>query len=76
MKYKTIMLDYDYFALINKDEIIFLDSYRIINRKNSDKKPINGQIIDTKSWKINQADHFLSRDELSKIWLGYQNLEF
>ena len=52
MKYKAVQLDYDYFALLNKSEIIFLDSCKIINRKNSDKKPIDGQTIDTKSWKI------------------------
>ncbi len=76
MKYKAVQLDYDYFALLNKSEIIFLDSCKIINRKNSDKKPIDGQTIDTKSWKINQWTHFLTREELSKIWFGYQNLGF
>lgn len=76
MKYKAIMLDYDYFALINKDEVLFIDGDRLINRKNSDKKPIDGQIIDTKSWKINQWTHFLTRQELSNIWFGYQNLGF
>lgn len=76
MKYKAIDLDFYLFALINKNEILLLYDTQIINRKNSNKKPKDGQIIDTKSWKINQTDHFLSRDELSKIWFGYQNLGF
>lgn len=76
MKYKAVMLDYDYFALLNKSEIIFLDSCKIINRKNSDKKLEDGQIVDTKSWKLDREDHFLTREELSKIWFGYQNLGF
>lgn len=70
------MLDYDYFALLNKNEIIFLDSCKIINRKNSDKKLKDGQIVDTKSWKLDREDHFLTREELSKIWFGYQDLGF
>lgn len=75
-KYKAIQLDFDYFALINKDEILLIDDYKITNRKNPILKPKPNQTIDIKSWKIGFANEILSRDELSKIWLGFNNLGF
>lgn len=75
MKYKCIKVDNDFNFLINKEKILFVDDFSLINRKNRMKRSKHNQIIDSKSWKIS-PENFLTRNEFSAILAGYQNLGF
>lgn len=75
-KYKVVRLEYDNYALVAKDEILFFDELEQPRNRKTNKPPKNGSYIDTKSWDLNKYHSFLTRNEFSRILDAYRCLGY